>query len=423
MGTSVSDTDEWIELYNDGTEEVSLSGWTITSSGTAPNITLTGSIAAGGYYLLERTDDATVPDIQADKVYTGALSNDGSTLTLTDSSGAAIDTVVGGTDWKNIGGNNSTKATPQRNGSLWSTGTPTPRAVNIIGGNEDEADDEEEDETGTTTPVVTVGGTAPSTSSHVQSPRRTISIDAGNDRIVLAQVPTPYTAVIYSKNERAIEDAKVTWSFGDGTRAEGKAVEHAYRAPGEYALIVRATHKEAEVLRTLKVVVENAAIDVATETAGIRVTNIGQRLVDLSQWQLAAGEGAFVFPDDTALWPGSSVVFATEVTGLATGTPISLLFPKGETVAVAEPAIVEEMNATPIAAQKPIVRTGGIQEMRMVDLLAPVATQSYEEVIEAPTAAAQQAAVGAALVSSNTPTWLLCLFGNLLACSAALVVR
>ena len=94
MGTSVSDTDEWIELHNDGTEDVSLAGWKLEAGGTAPKITLTGSIAAGGYYLLERTDDTTVPGVTADKVYTGALSNTGDTLTLKDASGNAVDTVA-----------------------------------------------------------------------------------------------------------------------------------------------------------------------------------------------------------------------------------------------------------------------------------------------------------------------------------------
>ena len=75
MGTSVSDTDEWIELYNDGAEEVALAGWTLRGAGTAPNITLSGNISGGGFYLLERTDDTTVPSVTADKIYTGALGN------------------------------------------------------------------------------------------------------------------------------------------------------------------------------------------------------------------------------------------------------------------------------------------------------------------------------------------------------------
>ena len=58
-----------------------------------PNITLSGSIAANGYYLLERTDDNAVSDIPADQIYTGASVNSGETLRLTDTLSSSIDSV------------------------------------------------------------------------------------------------------------------------------------------------------------------------------------------------------------------------------------------------------------------------------------------------------------------------------------------
>ena len=41
MGTVSSANDEWLELYNDGTEEVSLDGWIIVSQGGTPFIGFT----------------------------------------------------------------------------------------------------------------------------------------------------------------------------------------------------------------------------------------------------------------------------------------------------------------------------------------------------------------------------------------------
>ncbi|TSC83826.1 MAG: parallel beta-helix repeat-containing protein [Parcubacteria group bacterium Gr01-1014_17] len=46
--------DEWIELYNKTSNTVSLSGWTLYSADGAPYIQLSGSIASGVYYLIER---------------------------------------------------------------------------------------------------------------------------------------------------------------------------------------------------------------------------------------------------------------------------------------------------------------------------------------------------------------------------------
>ena len=79
MGTETSAYDEWIELYNHGEEDIDLSEWKIEG---ALDIDLSGTIPANGYYLLERTDDNSVPGITADKIYTGSLSNSGEEIYL-----------------------------------------------------------------------------------------------------------------------------------------------------------------------------------------------------------------------------------------------------------------------------------------------------------------------------------------------------
>ncbi|MFA4998918.1 MAG: helix-hairpin-helix domain-containing protein [Candidatus Paceibacterota bacterium] len=76
MGTKASDDDEWIELYNNTTSPIDLTGWRLVSSGGSPNIIFsTSNIPADSYFLLERTDDTTVMDTSADLIYAGALKN------------------------------------------------------------------------------------------------------------------------------------------------------------------------------------------------------------------------------------------------------------------------------------------------------------------------------------------------------------
>lgn len=83
-GTLANSAHEWMELYNPGTQPINLAGWRLVSSGTSPaiDITLNGTIPAGGYFLLERSTDNAVSTVPADQIYTGALSNDGDTLRL-----------------------------------------------------------------------------------------------------------------------------------------------------------------------------------------------------------------------------------------------------------------------------------------------------------------------------------------------------
>jgi len=147
-GTLASSSDEWIELFNPGTEPVDLAGWRLTDGGDI-NRSLTGTLGPGEYYLLERTDDATVSDIPADLTYTGSLRNEGEALELLDPSGASVDLAnTAGGAWP--AGDRATHASMQRLGpeDVWGTypgcggngidagGAPiqgTPRQANALG--------------------------------------------------------------------------------------------------------------------------------------------------------------------------------------------------------------------------------------------------------------------------------------------------
>jgi phosphatidylserine/phosphatidylglycerophosphate/cardiolipin synthase-like enzyme len=99
MGTTVSPNDEWIELYNNTSGSISLAGWTLRTADGTPSITLQGTIPAHGYYLLERTDDTTVPGVTADRTYTGALGDAGEDLLLRDAASILIDQVNSSGGW------------------------------------------------------------------------------------------------------------------------------------------------------------------------------------------------------------------------------------------------------------------------------------------------------------------------------------
>jgi len=132
-GTDASTSDEWIELWNPGSSPINLSGWVLRGVDGTPNIALTGTIPAGGFFLLERTDDTTVSDIAADQIYTGDLGNFGEILHLLDSSNRLIDTAnSNGGPWP---GNSSTRGSLERRGQIpdsetaWITNPGPPTAV------------------------------------------------------------------------------------------------------------------------------------------------------------------------------------------------------------------------------------------------------------------------------------------------------
>lgn len=112
MGTNASYSDEWIELYNNTNLPVNLDGWKLKAVDGAPEITLSETIQPNGFYILERTNDTTIPNITADQIYTGALSNNGEHLQLFDSRSNLIDEVNCANSW--FAGDNTTKQTMER---------------------------------------------------------------------------------------------------------------------------------------------------------------------------------------------------------------------------------------------------------------------------------------------------------------------
>lgn len=132
MGTENSANDEWIELFNKTEKDISLEDFSLFLD--TKEIKLEGIIKAHNFYILERTDDDTLPKIKANLIYTGSMKNTGLNIFLK-KNGNIIDEALFENGF-NVG-DNETKQTAERINESWQTslnsgGSPQNENIEIV---------------------------------------------------------------------------------------------------------------------------------------------------------------------------------------------------------------------------------------------------------------------------------------------------
>lgn len=215
-----------------------------------------------------------------------------------------------------------------------------------------------------------------------------LRIVTSGDRTVSSGADIPFTAAVYDGKGNKRDDALVTWSFGDGMRKTGASVFHAFYDPGEYVAVVHASTPDGgNELSEIVVTVKDARIRITSVSSrGIALSNSDSRALDVSLWRLVMGGQEFKIPEDTQILAGHTILFPSQVIELPTADSAFLLYPSGE-VAAAYPPLPQ-----------PSAGTTSYEQVQAVEpIISPKTNvQAYENAVNAPTAANELAAVGAA---------------------------
>lgn len=322
MGTATSANDEWIELHNNGLSPTALDDWVLTDN-VSLVITLAGTIPAGGYAVLERTDDSSAPGA-AFLLYTGALSNSGGTLTLTRADGSIEDQIAGGSNWESIGGDNVTKETAQRTDSGWITAIGTPGAQNatLMSVNTDI------DDNGSKESKSSSGGGAGSTQKELPAPVQSVRIVA--PAIAYVHQPVQFDVIPSGSGDRLV---RYFWNFGDGILEESKDPVHSFAHAGDYVVVVRSRYLGKEAIARVKLTVLPPALSLArTELGAVQIHNDAQYEIDLGAF-VVRGEKEFVIPKHTILLPRATLTVHRKLLESGPRNMVSLHDPAGVTLA------------------------------------------------------------------------------------------
>ncbi|MBN1304809.1 MAG: lamin tail domain-containing protein [Anaerolineales bacterium] len=107
-GTQAYTGDEWIELYNPGSQDIALDGWILKNDANTIEINLSGTIPAGDFFLLERGDPNVTSAPHNMIYYSSQLSDTGATLHLLAPNRIDIDTAnYDSGSWPAGGGTNA----------------------------------------------------------------------------------------------------------------------------------------------------------------------------------------------------------------------------------------------------------------------------------------------------------------------------
>jgi hypothetical protein len=418
MGSASSASDEWIELRNTSDAPVDLSSWTLTSGNNSVHATLSGAIAGSGYFLMERTDDSTVPNVAADVIYTGSLTNTGDTLTLRNAAGSIEDSVAGGENWANIGGDNASKDTANRTDLGWITAAPTPRAPNASVGT---LPTHAASNNSTDTQSNTTDTTALKAAAITPQTPPPITVSAGGDRNVLIGTEVSFAATAYGKEGKPIANATYLWTFGDGTSAFGTHVLHRYSIPGNYAVMVSVGNIDTKETVDDRAVVHatSAAFTLTRDADGsLTLHNPTADDIDVGNFILTGGGESFTIPLHTIILANGFIRFEPNVMRFSGNASSELLYPNGQEAASSEGndmsarGVTEEVEDAPVALKMP-TRTRITEE--------PVARAP--EASRSPVSQSQNAAAAESSGATDSPLmiWILALLALLGAAIAAVI--
>lgn len=310
---------EWIEIYNNASTTIDLTGWKFYEAET--NHRIKGDlILSGGEYAVivdkEETFLIDNPNYQG-KIFDSSfsLNNKGEYLALKDADLNIIDEITYNPDL-GAKGNGKTLSLINNN---WIESDSTPGAPNSSG-----ADPEPDPEP----PPITSGGSG-------SPPKNDPPIaKAGSDQTVLTG-----TEIIFDASESSDPDGDILsffWNFGDGTTSDQEKVAHIYEFSGQYLVNLTVSDSKLEAFDNLSIYVFSAGLIISEfdpEQGWVEIYNSSEQIINLANYQL----NNFVFPKNSLIAPKKYLVIVLE----SLENPLKLIYPNQE---VAQEIIFEEIK-------------------------------------------------------------------------------
>lgn len=201
-------------------------------------------------------------------------------------------------------------------------------------------------------------------------------ISAGRSRLTTVGNPIVFRADATKTINVSEQNIMYSWSFGDGTVAQGKIVSHVYRFPGDYAVVLNGSFSDKSAVARAAVRVVAPVLSMHRVPGGIEVNNISATEINLGGWKLI-GQREFDIPQDTLVANGKSVTFAEENISVGLGD-VRLVNPLGREYAVATTSLATTTPA--VASSTPSASLDEIA-LKVSQTAEQLASLSYARVL------------------------------------------
>jgi len=365
------DKQEWIELYNAGSDSVDVTKYTFSDGSSATKHGLNTPPKNGGIgtltmppgsYLIIADDAVTFiaayPSVENVIDSTMSLPNPNAgvekSIMLYDEQKNLIDvfTYTGGTQADNKG--DSLQRTD--NGII--PAAPTPGAANA------QVADTAQDtpaEIVTTTPDSASASPTPQApvSSYVPPPLPVLFADAGSDRIETVAADVSLSGRAYDRTQKELTSlVRYQWNFGDGATAEGKSVIHHWDFPGRYAVTLTVANGDDSAIDRIIVTAEPARLSfLVYDDGSVAIQNLANRDLNLSRWIIRNGSQSFTLPEATIALAHAPLRIGEKTLGFRSSVQTELAYPNGVRVLGAgestEPPAATEAIAAPVPQPPP----------------------------------------------------------------------
>lgn len=255
-----------------------------------------------------------------------SLSNEGEVLKIIGVGGKILDEAL---YTKELGAN-GTGNSIQLNDGFFIAGSPTPNSQNVTSPADETIEDVSEDGD---EPILSGGTSTHSSQIEITNLKpKVIKIGSGRNRIVSTKTPIKFDAIY---NDEDLKGAKFFWSFGDGKQGSGSSIEHVYKYPGNYNVVLQAYSKSDLAISRSAVGVIKPSVDLFIEKIEdeyvLKIKNNGSEL-NIGQFYVFYNSKTFEIPKDTIISSNQTIILDREILGFE---PLNVIFkyPSGDILA------------------------------------------------------------------------------------------